>query len=56
VPFGGISPYVATWLIQKTGNPQAPAFYLMGIAALSLVATLIVRETKTRGRADGLLE
>jgi MHS family proline/betaine transporter-like MFS transporter len=48
VLFGGISPYVATWLIARTGNPQAPAFYLMGLALLSIIATLIVRETARR--------
>jgi MHS family proline/betaine transporter-like MFS transporter len=45
VLFGGISPYIATWLIARTGNPQAPAFYLMGLAVLSIIATVMVRET-----------
>lgn len=45
VVFGGISPYIATWLIDRTGNPVAPAFYMMGIAALSVIATVLVRET-----------
>lgn len=48
VLFGGISPYIATWLIDRTGNPVAPAFYLMGIAALSVIATLVVKETSGR--------
>lgn len=45
VLFGGISPYVATWLIERTGNPVAPASYLIGIALLSVIATMVVKET-----------
>lgn len=39
---GGTAPYVSTWLIDRTGNTLAPAFYLMVTAAvtLSVVATL----------------
>ena len=27
--FGGFAPFIATWLIQTTGNPLSPAFYVM---------------------------
>jgi MHS family proline/betaine transporter-like MFS transporter len=27
--FGGLSPLVATWLVQRTGNEIAPAFLIM---------------------------
>ena len=35
---GGTSPIVATWLIAKTGDPFAPAFYLMLAALVSALA------------------
>lgn len=56
VVFGGMAPYVITWLIQRTGNPQSPAFYLMVVAALSIIGTLLIRETARRplpGRGVG---
>jgi len=43
--FGGVAPYIGTWLIHATGNPQAPAFFLIGVAVLSLIGVLISRET-----------
>jgi MFS transporter, MHS family, citrate/tricarballylate:H+ symporter len=41
--FGGFTPAVATFLIYKTGNKAAPAWWLSLAAALSLTAALIVR-------------
>lgn len=38
--FGGTAPLVATWLIKTTGNLAAPAWYLVAIATITLVATL----------------
>lgn len=38
--FGGTAPFICTWLIKSTGNPFAPAWYLVGAAAVSLVAIL----------------
>lgn len=43
--FGGITPYFATFLIASTGNKFAPAFYVMGAAAVSLIVILRARET-----------
>jgi MHS family proline/betaine transporter-like MFS transporter len=31
--FGGTAPFIATYLIQTTGNPVSPSFYLVGAAA-----------------------
>jgi MHS family proline/betaine transporter-like MFS transporter len=31
--FGGTAPFIATYLIQATGNPVSPSFYLVGAAA-----------------------
>jgi MHS family proline/betaine transporter-like MFS transporter len=36
--FGGFAPFIATWLIARTGNPLSPSYYLMFTALLSLIA------------------
>jgi MHS family proline/betaine transporter-like MFS transporter len=36
--FGGIAPLVHAWLILRTGDPAAPAFYLVAAAIVSLLA------------------
>ncbi|MFP3566289.1 MFS transporter [Paraburkholderia sp. SIMBA_030] len=38
VVFGGFSPFFVTWLINVTGNPMIPAWYLMAATGLTLVA------------------
>lgn len=38
--FGGFAPFYAASLIQLTGSPIAPAFYIMFTAVLSLLALL----------------
>jgi MHS family proline/betaine transporter-like MFS transporter len=43
--FGGFAPYVATWLIARTGSPLSPTFYLIGAAILSTLVILRLRET-----------
>ncbi len=43
--FGGTAPFVATWLIQVTGDKLAPAWYLVAAATVALVAMLASRET-----------
>lgn len=43
--FGGGAPFIATALIAWTGNPIAPAFYIMAAAALSLVAITVITRT-----------
>ncbi|WP_309082407.1 MFS transporter [Zhihengliuella sp.] len=45
VLFGGIAPYTATWLIAQTGNAHSPAFFLIGVAVLSLIGVILSRET-----------
>jgi MHS family proline/betaine transporter-like MFS transporter len=42
--FGGFAPFFVTWLIQTTGLPVAPAFYVMFGAAIGLLASLLLRE------------
>ena len=40
--FGGTVPMVAVFLIKITGNPLAPAFYLMAAGAVSLCMALLI--------------
>jgi MHS family proline/betaine transporter-like MFS transporter len=43
--FGGFAPFIATWLIHSTGNPLAPAFYVMAASLVTLVTMIWVKET-----------
>jgi MHS family proline/betaine transporter-like MFS transporter len=38
--FGGTAPFIATWLISLTDNSYAPAFLIMGLSLLGLIALL----------------
>lgn len=40
VLFGGLTPVAVTWLLATLGTPLAPAFWLVALAALSLVSVL----------------
>ncbi|WP_190814823.1 MFS transporter [Saccharopolyspora pogona] len=44
----GPTPYVATWLIDVTGNLMAPAWMIMACAVIPLVGAYFVRETANR--------
>ena len=44
VLFGGFAPLISTWLVELTGNPLAPAFYVMTGGALSAIAILSMKE------------
>lgn len=50
--FGGTAPFIATWLIQVTGNKAAPAWYLLAAAAVALVAIMASRETAHQALQD----
>jgi metabolite-proton symporter len=43
--FGGFAPFIATWLIRETGNPLAPAFYVIAAAVITFVILTRIRET-----------
>lgn len=47
--FGGTTPLIATWLIKATGNPVAPAYWVV-IAALISLLTLLFAIEETRDR------
>ncbi|AVE49296.1 MFS transporter [Serratia marcescens] len=42
--FGGSAQLVVTWLLDVSGNPMAPAWYVTGMLTVSLIATLLFRE------------
>ncbi len=47
--FGGTVPYVATWMVASTGSKLAPSFYVMFLAAVTLVVAITaIRETAPR--------
>ncbi len=43
--FGGTTPLVATYLVQRTADDFAPAYYLMAAAVISLIVTIGLPET-----------
>jgi MHS family proline/betaine transporter-like MFS transporter len=42
--FGGFSPLIASWLVARTGNPLAPAWYVAAACAVSLVPLIWLRD------------
>jgi len=40
--FGGFAQLIVTWLIEATGSPVAPSFYLMFGAMIGLIATVFI--------------
>jgi MHS family proline/betaine transporter-like MFS transporter len=42
---GGLSPLVATWLVERTANDYSPAFMIMAAAAVSFLALFSFKET-----------
>jgi MHS family proline/betaine transporter-like MFS transporter len=42
---GGLSPLIATWLVERTGNDYSPGFMIMAAAAVSFLALLTYQET-----------
>jgi MFS transporter, MHS family, proline/betaine transporter len=43
--FGGTTPLVATYLVERTADDFTPAYYLMAAAVISLMATIRMPET-----------
>jgi MHS family proline/betaine transporter-like MFS transporter len=43
--FGGFAPFIATWLIARTGNPIAPSYYVIAAAVASMAVILGLEET-----------
>jgi MHS family citrate/tricarballylate:H+ symporter-like MFS transporter len=49
--FGGSTQFMLKFLIEKTGNPLAPAYYWTGAALVGLVAMILVRESAPARRS-----
>lgn len=45
--FGGFTPAICTYLIQRTGNKASPALWLMTAAAVSLLGVFLSRNAKS---------
>ena len=46
--FGGTTPLVAAYLVERTADDFSPVWYLIALSLVSLVAALAVPETKGR--------
>ena len=44
--FGGTTQFVVTGLLAATHNPLAPAYYVAGISVLSILAMMLLPETR----------
>ncbi|MGW4339739.1 MFS transporter [Rhodococcus koreensis] len=45
---GGTAPFVAVWLVERTGNVLAPSFFVIALAAVGLIAVASVRKRHIR--------
>ncbi|WP_406690069.1 MFS transporter [Saccharopolyspora sp. ID03-671] len=43
--FGGSTPLILSTLVESTGNPMAPAYYLIGVAAVSVLSAVLLADT-----------
>ena len=43
---GGTAPYVCTWLVETSGSPLSPAWFLIGTAVVTLVTAIRMAETR----------
>ncbi len=50
--FGGTTPLVATYLVARTADDFAPAYYLMAVGLVSLLFTFAVPETAEKALPD----
>ena len=50
--FGGTTQFIVTWMIDATGNPAAPAWYVAGTSVLCAAAMTLVPETLGRPLED----
>jgi MHS family proline/betaine transporter-like MFS transporter len=50
--FGGVAPYIGTWLIATTGNPASPAYFLILVGVLSLIGLLFCKEAARTDLVD----
>ncbi|WP_449281189.1 MFS transporter [Leucobacter sp.] len=46
---GGTAPFIGTALVEATAVPYSPAFYVIGVALLTLIVMAVTRVPETRG-------
>ena len=46
--FGGFGQFIVTWLIQVTGSPIAPAYYVMACSVATILSLMAIPEMKGR--------
>jgi MFS transporter, MHS family, proline/betaine transporter len=46
--FGGSTPLILSTLVETTGNPMSPAYYLIAVAAVSVLAAFALTDTSTK--------
>jgi MHS family proline/betaine transporter-like MFS transporter len=42
--FGGLAPFIVTWLISATGDKASPAYYVAFSAVVGVFGLLLMRE------------
>jgi hypothetical protein len=52
--FGGFARFIVTWLIEATGSPIAPSFYVMFGAAVGIAATFFLVDRAWDARLERL--
>ena len=50
--FGGTAPFIATWLIWATGSTLSPAWYMVGVSVVALIAMILSHENTDKELAD----
>jgi MFS transporter, MHS family, proline/betaine transporter len=51
--FGGLAPFINTWLVSATGNKLAPVYYIFFAAAVGVVGFLLYKQPPATGlKAD----
>jgi MFS transporter, MHS family, proline/betaine transporter len=48
--FGGLAPFINTWLVQTTGNKAAPVYYILFAAAVGLAGLSVYRRRTSEVR------
>jgi MFS family permease len=49
--FGGSTPFMVTWLIDVSGNPLAPGWYMLAAAVIEVGAMCLMRESAPLARS-----
>ena len=44
--FGGLAQPLITWVMKTTGDPMAPAYYMIGAAGIGIIAMCFIKETR----------